>query len=168
MRLLSARTQFLIISSFGSGVSHRYDKPSISMVKYLYIYGLPSQLQDDTENMQWLEILHPFTSAKNLYLSCTFVVALCPARTRQGKSDRCITCPGVFFWRISSRRNLSREPLSSLLLRDSSQVAQRPKSPNRITGSSLGLPFPLVLDYVGSLMLETSLLTCYKQDSKNT
>ena len=87
--------------------------------------------------------------------------------TRQGKSDRCITCPGVFFWKISSRRNLSREPLNSLLLRDSSQVAQRPKSPNWITGSSLGLPFLLVLDNVGSL-LETSLLTCYKQNSKNT
>jgi hypothetical protein len=46
--------------------------PSISMVEHLYIYGLPSQLQDDTENMQWLEVLHPFTSVKNLYLSWTF------------------------------------------------------------------------------------------------
>ena len=46
--------------------------PSISMVEYLYIYGLPSQLQDDTENMQWLEVLRPFTSVKNLYLSWTF------------------------------------------------------------------------------------------------
>jgi hypothetical protein len=42
--------------------------PSVSMVEHLYIYGLPSQLQDDTENVQWLEILHPFTSVKNLYL----------------------------------------------------------------------------------------------------
>ena len=38
-----------------------------------------------------------------------------------------------FFGESLAVGTLSREPLSSLLLRDSSQVAQRPKSPNRIT-----------------------------------
>ena len=27
-----------------------------------------SQWQDDTENMQWLDIFHPFTGVKNLYV----------------------------------------------------------------------------------------------------
>ena len=45
--------------------------PSISTVEHLYFYGdryLLSQWQDDTENMQWLDILYPFTSVKNLYV----------------------------------------------------------------------------------------------------
>ena len=50
--------------------------PSIYMVEHLYIYGsryLPSQWQDDIENMQWLEIFRPFTAVKNLYVSEKFV-----------------------------------------------------------------------------------------------
>jgi hypothetical protein len=46
--------------------------PSIHMVQHLYIYGFrdfPLQCQDDIENMQWLEFLHPFTEVKNIYLS---------------------------------------------------------------------------------------------------
>jgi hypothetical protein len=46
--------------------------PSIHLVEHLYIYEsipAPPQWQDDIENMQWLEILEPFTAVKNLYLS---------------------------------------------------------------------------------------------------
>ena len=46
------------------------------MVEHLYIYGsryLPSQWQDDIENMQWLENFRPFTAVKNLYVSEKFV-----------------------------------------------------------------------------------------------
>ena len=45
--------------------------PSISKVEHLYFYGdryMLSQWQDDTENMQWLDIFHPFTGVKNLYV----------------------------------------------------------------------------------------------------
>jgi hypothetical protein len=44
--------------------------PSIHLVEHLYIYKLhqPTQ-QDIIENMQLLEILHPFTAVKNLYLT---------------------------------------------------------------------------------------------------
>ena len=50
----------------------------------------------DIENMQWLEIFHPFTSVKNLYLNKELRTTYRPrpARARQGKSDRCVTCPG--------------------------------------------------------------------------
>ena len=56
--------------------------PSIYMVEHLYIYGpryLPSQWQDDIENMQWLEIFHPFTAVKNLYVSKEFARCIAPA-----------------------------------------------------------------------------------------
>ena len=52
------------------------------MVEHLYIYGpryLPSQWQDDIENMQWLEIFHPFTAVKNLYVSKEFAQCIAPA-----------------------------------------------------------------------------------------
>jgi hypothetical protein len=56
--------------------------PSIYMVEHLYIYGpriLPSQWQDNFENMQWLEIFHPFTAVKNLYVSKEFAQCIAAA-----------------------------------------------------------------------------------------
>jgi hypothetical protein len=38
-----------------------------------------SRWQDDVENDQWLEILHPFTTVKNLYLSKGVVPRIAPA-----------------------------------------------------------------------------------------
>jgi hypothetical protein len=61
--------------------------PLICVVEYLYIYAsrsryLPSQCcqwHRDIENMQWLEILHPFTAVKNLYLNTKFAQRIVPA-----------------------------------------------------------------------------------------
>ena len=56
--------------------------PSIYMVEHLYIYGprnLPTQWQDDIENGQWLEIFHPFTGVKYLYVSWKFAQFITPA-----------------------------------------------------------------------------------------
>jgi hypothetical protein len=39
----------------------------------------PSHWQDDIENSQWLELLHPFTNVKNLYLSEGVVSRIAPA-----------------------------------------------------------------------------------------
>jgi len=44
----------------------------------------PLHWQDDIENTQWLELFHPFTNVKNLYLSEK--VALCVAPSLQGLS----------------------------------------------------------------------------------
>jgi len=56
--------------------------PSIYMVEHLYIHGprnLLPQWQDDIESMQWLEILHPFTTVKNLYVSENSAQCIAPA-----------------------------------------------------------------------------------------
>jgi hypothetical protein len=39
----------------------------------------PSHWQDDIEDSQWLEVLHPFTSVKNLYLSRELTPSIAPA-----------------------------------------------------------------------------------------
>ena len=49
--------------------------PSIDRVKHLFIYEplfLQLQWQDDVENLQWLEILHPFTAVTSLCISKEF------------------------------------------------------------------------------------------------
>jgi hypothetical protein len=56
--------------------------PSIYIVERLYIYGsrcMPLQWQVDIENMQWLEIFHPFTAVKELYVSEQFVLYIAAA-----------------------------------------------------------------------------------------
>jgi hypothetical protein len=42
--------------------------PPLSVLEDLYITDDRS-LGDDTDNSSWLELLHPFTTSKNLYLS---------------------------------------------------------------------------------------------------
>jgi hypothetical protein len=49
--------------------------PSVYRVEQLYIFSsgyLPSRLQDEIENMQWLEIFHPFTAVKKLFVCKEF------------------------------------------------------------------------------------------------
>jgi hypothetical protein len=43
--------------------------PSIHMVERLYIRGNRYRGEDDTENMQWLDVFRPFTAVKSLYVS---------------------------------------------------------------------------------------------------
>jgi len=59
--------------------------PSVYTVEYLYIHGpryMPLQWRDDIDIMQWLEIFHPFTAVKNLYV-CRELVQ-CIASALQG------------------------------------------------------------------------------------
>ena len=58
--------------------------PTLSTFETLVIRedGFPSLgpgWEDDMENSQWLELFHPFTSLKNLYLSRKFVPLVAPA-----------------------------------------------------------------------------------------
>ena len=56
--------------------------PSIHLVEHLYIHRLHHlsvERQDDIENMQWLEILLPFTAVKNLYLTWETAYCIAPA-----------------------------------------------------------------------------------------
>ena len=50
--------------------------PSFYTVEQVYVYtivDLSSQWQNDIENVQWLEIFHPLTTVKNLYVCKEFV-----------------------------------------------------------------------------------------------
>ena len=56
--------------------------PPVSTLKDLYISEascLRPRWQDDVENELWLEVLHPFTAVKNLYLCKKFVPRVAPA-----------------------------------------------------------------------------------------
>ena len=51
--------------------------PSLPMLEDLYIHEYPHSpldWKDDTENGLWLQLLHPFTAAKNLYVSEQYVL----------------------------------------------------------------------------------------------
>ena len=52
------------------------------MLEDLYIYGRPKSKpgwKDDIENGLWLQLLHPFTAVKNLYLTEEFALRIEPA-----------------------------------------------------------------------------------------
>jgi hypothetical protein len=56
--------------------------PSLSMLEDLYIYDEPHSQpdwKDDIERGLWLQLLHPFTAVKNLYLSEKFALRIGPA-----------------------------------------------------------------------------------------
>ena len=57
--------------------------PFFSTVTYLYIYHHhypePGWQEDDVESTQWLELLRPFTSVEQLYLSELFASRIAPA-----------------------------------------------------------------------------------------
>ena len=58
--------------------------PSIYKLEHLYIYGpryyYPSQWGDNNiENMEWLEIIRPFTAVKSFYVSEKFTECIAPA-----------------------------------------------------------------------------------------
>ena len=56
--------------------------PSIYKLEHLYIYGphyYPSLWGNNIENMEWLEIIRPFTAVKNFYVSEKFTQCIAPA-----------------------------------------------------------------------------------------
>ena len=56
--------------------------PPLSTTEDLYIYQDPylqAHWKDNTENLLWPELLHPFTTVKNLYLSKEFMRRIMPA-----------------------------------------------------------------------------------------
>ena len=50
----------------------------IPTVEHLYIYTSELHWQDDIDGNQWLEVLHPFTAVKYLYLSREFTSCMAP------------------------------------------------------------------------------------------
>ncbi len=68
-----------------SSLAHIYNsalpQDLVPKMEHLYISDdfLPPNWQDDLENGQWLEVLHPFTGVKNLYLSWKLTRSIAPA-----------------------------------------------------------------------------------------
>jgi hypothetical protein len=54
-----------------------------------------SRWQDDIENSQWLELLHPFTNVKNLYLSEGVVPRIAPALQELAEGRATEVLPGL-------------------------------------------------------------------------
>jgi hypothetical protein len=66
------------LSSLTQVCNSSFPEAFISKVEHLYIRGDP-YWQDDIEDSQWMEVLHPFTSVKYLYLSGEFPSRMAPA-----------------------------------------------------------------------------------------
>jgi hypothetical protein len=72
------------LSSLAQVCGSSFPQALIPAVEHLYILkhrSSRSQLrwQDDIESSQWLELLHPFTAAKGLYISQEFAPRIAPA-----------------------------------------------------------------------------------------
>ncbi len=68
------------LSSLAQICSSALPQALIPTMEHLYIRDnfLPPHWQDDTEDNQWLEILHPFTNVKNLYISRKLAPSITP------------------------------------------------------------------------------------------
>jgi hypothetical protein len=53
--------------------------PPLSMLEDLYIYEVEADWKGDIENRLWLQLLHPFTAVKNLYISEQFAPHIGPS-----------------------------------------------------------------------------------------
>ncbi len=81
---VSCRQSDWQLSSLEQIYSSALPQALIPTMEHLYIHSnvyrpLPPDWQDDIEDDQWLEVLHPFTSVKNLYLSRKLTTSIAPA-----------------------------------------------------------------------------------------
>ena len=78
---ISCRQSDWQLSSVAQVCSSSFAQALIPTVERLHIQGLswPPDWQDDVENSQWLELFHPFTAVKALYVSSEFTSRIAPA-----------------------------------------------------------------------------------------
>ncbi len=78
---ISCRQSDWQLSSLAQIYGSALPQALIHTMDHLYIcdHFLPPHWQDDIEDGQWLEVLHPFTSVKNLYLSRNLTPSIAPA-----------------------------------------------------------------------------------------
>ena len=79
---ISCRQSDWQLSALAQVCSSSFPHACISTVEHLFIVEYePSRphWQDDIENGQWLEVLHPFTAVKSLFLSQEFAARIAPA-----------------------------------------------------------------------------------------
>ena len=79
---MSCRQPDWQLSSLSQVCTSSFPQALIQTVEHLYIledtYPRP-HWQDDIENSYWLDVLHPFTAVKNLYLSKEFAPRIAPS-----------------------------------------------------------------------------------------
>ena len=77
---ISCRQSDWQLSSLAQVCSSIVFQPLISAVERLYfLENRPLHWQDDIESSQWLELFHPFTAVKDLYLSAGLMILIEPA-----------------------------------------------------------------------------------------
>ncbi|KAI0276851.1 hypothetical protein BGY98DRAFT_669150 [Russula aff. rugulosa BPL654] len=79
---MSCRQSDWQLSSLSQVCTSSFPQALIQTVEHLYILEdtYPrSRWQDDIENSYWLDVLHPFTAVKNLYLSKEFAPRIAPS-----------------------------------------------------------------------------------------
>jgi hypothetical protein len=78
---ISCRQSDWQLSSLAQVCSSSSPQALIPMVEHLYIQDETPELrwQDDIENVQWLELFHPFSGVKDLYISSEFAPRIAPA-----------------------------------------------------------------------------------------
>ena len=79
---ISCRRSDWQLSSLAQVCASSFPQALIPMLENLYILedvSLRPRWQDDLKNSQWLELFHPFTTVKNLYLSQEFTPRIVPA-----------------------------------------------------------------------------------------
>ena len=81
---ISCKQSDWLLSSLAQVCSSCFPPALIPTVERLYIVHnidsiSPLRWQNNIENSQWLELLHPFSGVKNLYMSLEFTPRLAPA-----------------------------------------------------------------------------------------
>jgi hypothetical protein len=82
---ISCRHSDWQLSSLARACSSSFPQASIPTVEHLHIceaglrYDRRPRWQDDIEDSQWLEVLHPFTALKHLHVSREFLPSIAPA-----------------------------------------------------------------------------------------
>jgi hypothetical protein len=67
------------LSSLAQICSSSFPQALITMVEHLYIEACLGLWEDDIENSQWLEVLHPFAAVKDLHISREFTLQIAHA-----------------------------------------------------------------------------------------
>ena len=67
------------LSSIAQLCSSFFPQALFPALEHLYILDCGSDWQDDIENSQWLEVLHPFAVVKDFYISSTLIPLIAPA-----------------------------------------------------------------------------------------
>ena len=77
--LISCKPSDWQLSSMAQLCSSFFPQALLPALEHLYILDYRLDWQDDIENSQWLEVLHPFAAVKDFYISSTLIPLIAPA-----------------------------------------------------------------------------------------